>query len=241
MLSLVHRARDNRDAPRPTKNKLQCLASLKFAGHGKHLSARMIAMVQLKEPPLTDREIVMARLARKIGRGHDAIYHGTRHLPLVLRTGKLVPANIETTAVFFTRSPEIAAYWANMMGREIDQFSEGILILNRTSLVQNYRLEPSRHAEDWKYDERKESAWGRSINIRRHLLGVVRPADVDAIVGPRRHRYFPKGYFDWSRRKRQLFWKDEKRLAREIVREGRAKVRKIIVQQRQRNLVSELA
>ena len=31
-----------------------------------------------------------------------------------------------------------------------------------------------------------------------------------------------------------------KRLAREIVREGRAKVRKIIVQQRQRNLVTEL-
>ena len=198
-------------------------------------------MVQLREPPpWTDREIVMARLARKIGRGHDAIYHGTRHLPLVLRSGKLLPANIEKTAVFFTRSPEVAAYWANMMGREIDQFCGGILILNRTSLVQNYRLEPSRYTEDWKYDEREESVWGRSINIRRHLLGVVRQADVDAILGPPRHRVFPIGYSDWSDRKRQLFWKEEARLAREIVREGRAKVRKIIVQQRKRTLVTEL-
>ena len=101
----------------------------------------------------------MARLARTIGRGHDAIYHGTRHLPLVLRSGKLFPSGVGDPAVFFTRSPEVAAYWAGMMGREIDQFSGGILVLNRASLVQNYRLEPSRYAEDWKYDEREESVW----------------------------------------------------------------------------------
>jgi hypothetical protein len=74
---------------------------------------------------------------------HDAIYHGTRHLALVLRSGKLLPANIEKTGVFLTRSPEIAAYWANMMGREMDQFCGGILILNRASLVRNCRLEPA--------------------------------------------------------------------------------------------------
>jgi hypothetical protein len=199
----------------------------------------MIAMVQLKEPPLwIDREIVMARLARKIGRGHDAIYHGTRHLPLVMRTGKLHPSDVGDRAVFFTRSPEVAAYWASMMGWEIDQFCGGILVLNRTSLVQNYRLEPSRYAEDWKYDEREESVWGRSINIRRHLLGVVRQVDVDAIVGPPRRRFLPNGV--WPMQERQLFWKEEGRLAREIVREGRAKVRKIIVRQRQRNSVTEL-
>jgi len=111
---------------------------------------------------------------------------------------------------------------------------------NDVSLVQNNRLEPSRYAEDWKYDEREESVWGRPINIRRHLLGVVRQADVDAILGPPRHRVFPIGYSDWSDRKRQLFWKEERRLAREIVREGRAKVRKIIVRQRKRALVTEL-
>ena len=73
-----------------------------------------------------------------------------------------------------------------------------------------------------------------------HLLGVVRQVDVDAILGPPRHRVFPNGYSGWSDRKRQLFWKEERRLAQEIVREGRAKVRKIIVQQRERNFVSEL-
>ena len=117
-------------------------------------------------------------------------------------------------------------------GGERDQFCGGILVLNRASLVQNYRLEPSRYAEDWKYDEREESVWGRSINIRRHLLGVVRQADVDAILGPPRHRFFPNGFFGWSDRKIKAFWKEERRLAQEIVREGRAKVRKIIVQQR---------
>ena len=66
----------------------------------------------------------MARLARKIGRGHDAIYHGTRHLPLVLRIGKLFPADIGETGVFFTRSPEVAAYWANMMGERETNFAE---------------------------------------------------------------------------------------------------------------------
>ena len=124
-----------------------------------------------------------------------------------------------------------------MMGREIDQFCGGILIVNRTSLVQNYRLEPSRYTEDWKYDEREEIIWGRSINIRRHLIGVVRQADVDAILGPPRHRFYPNG---WSSRKIQLFWKEEERLGREMVREGRAKVRKVIVQQRKRTLVTEL-
>jgi hypothetical protein len=171
----------------------------------------------------------MARLARKIGRGHDAIYHGTRKLPLVLRAGKLLPPDWGDTAVFFTRSPEVAAYWASMMGREIDQFCGGILILNRTSLVQNYRLEPSRYAEDWDHDEREESIWDRSINIRRHLLGVVRESDVNALLGPPRHRFFPNGY---SERKRKAFWKEEARRAVEIGREGRAKVREYIVQHR---------
>src|SRR4051812_29022487 len=121
----------------------------------------MIAMIQRKEPPLwTDREIVMARLARRIGRGYDAIYHGTRHLPLVLRSDKLLASGVRDTAVFLTRSPEVAAYWAGMMGGEIDEFSGGILVLNRTSLVQNYRLTPSRYTENWEYDEREESIWG---------------------------------------------------------------------------------
>jgi hypothetical protein len=115
----------------------------------------------------------------------------------------------------------------------MDQFCGGILILNRTTLVHSYRLEPSSEAEVWKYDEREENVLGRSINIRRHLLGVVRQADVDAILGPPRHCFFPNGYLGWSDRKQQLFWKEEKQRALETVREGRAKVRAIIFQQRE--------
>ena len=119
-----------------------------------------------------------------------------------------------------------------MLGREMDEFCGGILILNRTSLAQRYRLEPSSEAEIWNYDEREENVLGRSINIRRHLLGVVRQADVDTILGPPRHRFFPKGYLGWSDRKQQAFWKVEAQRALEIVCEGRAKVRAIIAQHR---------
>ncbi len=62
---------------------------------------------------LSDREIVAARLARAIGRGRDAIYHGTRAPAEVLRSGKLMPRG---GGVSFSRSPEVAAYHAHMMG-----------------------------------------------------------------------------------------------------------------------------
>jgi hypothetical protein len=191
-------------------------------------------MAQPKEPPLvTDREIVMARLARNIGRGHDAIYHGTRKLPLVLRIGKLLPSESGDAAVFLTRSPEVAAYWANMFGEEIEeQHHGGVLVLNRASLTQNYRLEPSRYTEKWD-DEREESVWGRCINFRRHLLGIVREADVDAILGPPRYRFLPAGFYGWSEQEKQAFWSELTGPAHEIVREGRAKVREIIAEQRE--------
>jgi hypothetical protein len=58
----------------------------------------------------SDREHVFARLARDIGRGHAAIYHGTRFPMEVLRSGKLKPDG--NGAVSFSRSPEVAAYFA---------------------------------------------------------------------------------------------------------------------------------
>jgi len=88
---------------------------------------------------LTDREIVAARLARAIGRGRDAIYHGTRAPENVFRSGKLIPS---IDGVSFSRSPEVAAYFAHLMGREVDQWSPAVLVLDRSSLIQTYRLEP---------------------------------------------------------------------------------------------------
>src|SRR3954465_1100084 len=133
-------------------------------------------MLVIKEPKLTTvREVVMARLAREVGRGHNAIFHGTRHAPAVLREGKLKGPEVDP-AEFFSRSPEIAAYWALRMGEEIDQFSGAVLVLDRGSLTRSYRLEPSRYYVEWN-DEREEHVYGRPVCLRRHLLGVVREAD----------------------------------------------------------------
>jgi hypothetical protein len=189
-------------------------------------------MFHLRErSPETDREVVMARLARKIGRGHNAIYHGTRHLPLVLRIGKLAPPDFGQTAVFFSRSPEVAVYWATMMGIEADQFSGGVLVLDRASLAQNHRLEPSRYAEDWA-DEREESIWGRAINLRRHLLGVVREADVDAILGPPKHRVYPPGFYKWPERRKNAFYREAFIPAERLTKVGRRTVRQLIIRER---------
>ena len=54
---------------------------------------------------LTDRERVMARLAKKIGRGRDVIYHGTRALPEVMRAGKLIPSELGRVRRFLQPVP----------------------------------------------------------------------------------------------------------------------------------------
>ena len=181
---------------------------------------------------LTDRERVMANLARKIGRGCDVIYHGTRRLPLVLRFGKLMPPMNGETAIFLSRSPETAAYFASLLGYEADRLSAGILVLNRRSLTQSYRLDLSRYDEDSDRDEREEVIWGRIVNVRRHLLGVVRESDVTAILGPAKHRYLPSKYLSWPRAKRSAFHREQRKAGDKLVRDGRASVRDLIVRER---------
>jgi hypothetical protein len=181
---------------------------------------------------LTDRGRIMARLARKIGLGCYAIYHGTRHLPEVLRTGKLVPPLTGETAVFLSRSPEAAAYFASFLGSEADHFSAGVLVLNRRSLIQSYRLDPSRYDEESDQDEREEVIWNRIVNIRRHLLGVVSDADVTSILGSPKHRYLPPKFLSWSLARRSAFNRSAYRAGDRLVRKGRARVREIIIRER---------
>lgn len=64
-----------------------------------------------------DRVVVAARLARKIGRGRDVIYHGTRAPEKVLRSGKLIPNG---GGVSFSRSPKVAAHFAYLVASERD-------------------------------------------------------------------------------------------------------------------------
>jgi hypothetical protein len=152
----------------------------------------------------SDREHVFARLARDIGRGHDAIYHGTRAPVEVLRSGKLKPDT--TGKISFSRSPEVAAHFATLIGDWSVRWVPALLVLNRSSLIQTYRLDPWRYNEDW-VDEQEEVVWGRTINLRKHLLGVVREADVNKVFSPREGK---------------------------LIRAGRAKVREIIIRERKR-------
>jgi hypothetical protein len=181
---------------------------------------------------LTDRERVMARLARNIGRGRDVIYHGTRALPDVMRAGKLIPPDLAECAVFFSRSPEVAAYFACLMGEKEERRSPGILILDRSSMRQRYRLEPYRYDPSDGRNEREEAVWGRSVSFRRHLLGVVSEANVSEVLGPARRRHLPRGFVLWPEARRRKL--NERQLAsgRKYVAEGRAAVRDLIVQER---------
>src|SRR5207248_11385932 len=134
---------------------------------------------------VSDRERVFAKLARRISRGLDAIYHGTRAPVEVLRSGKLKPD--PTGKISFSRSPEVAAYFAHLQGDP--WWLPALLVLNRSSLIQTYRLDPWRYGEDW-VDEQEEVVWGRTINFRRHLLGVVTESDVNKILGPRTPTFY---------------------------------------------------
>jgi hypothetical protein len=194
---------------------------------GLHVKAKTLATKarRRESDALTDREIVAARLARAIGRGRDAIYHGTRAPEKVLRGGKLMPS---CDGVCFSRSLEVAAYFAHLMGRERDRWSPAVLVLDRSSLIQAYRLEPCRYSEMLEADEREEVC-GRTINFRRHLLGVVREADVSKILGPPKLKFFPR---TWSSSKCTAFRRESLKLGERFVGEGRARVRDIIVRER---------
>jgi hypothetical protein len=181
---------------------------------------------------LTDRERVMASLARKIGRGSEAIYHGTRRLPDVLRRGKLVPPLSGETGIFFSRSPETAAYFASLLQTKVSRYSPGVLVLNRRSLIQNYRLEPSRYDPESNQDEREEVIWNRVVNVRRHLMGVVSDADVTKILGSPKHKYLPPKFLSWSQSRRAAFNRKAVEAGSRLIRKGRARVREIIIRER---------
>jgi hypothetical protein len=175
-----------------------------------------------------NREIVAARLARAIGRGHDVIYHGTRFPEKVFRSGKLIPHG---GGVSFSRSPEVAAYFAYLVASELDGYLPALLVLNRSSLRQVYRLEPTRYTEDWDRDEEEEIV-RRQINFRRHLLGVVRESEVSKVPGPPTNKFVP---LDWSCSKWMAYQNEAGRTGRRLFLERQATVRESIVRERERN------
>jgi hypothetical protein len=109
---------------------------------------RVLPKVYRKLDELTDRERVMARLAKEIGCGRDVIYHGTRDLPAVMRAGKLISSDFAERAVFFTRSPEVETYFACLGGEKKERRSPGVLVLDRSpDFVRFEEIEPLGHRE----------------------------------------------------------------------------------------------
>jgi hypothetical protein len=112
--------------------------------------------------------------ARKIARGRDALFHGTRYRGLILASG-FKAAEVGANCVSFSRSPEVAAFSA-ILPREDDERSGAILIFDRASLKTRYKLEC--HADSWErdgqiVDEFEERVYVRDVEIGSHLIGLV--------------------------------------------------------------------
>jgi hypothetical protein len=182
-------------------------------------------MKRFQNGRLTDREHVMAKLAREKGRGHDAIYHGTRFPEEVLRSGKLKPD--PTNKVSLSRSSEVAAHFALLSGDGFVRWSPAVLVLRRSSLIQTYRLDPWRYGEDW-HDEQEEVIWDRTVSFRRHLLGVVTGAGVTKVLGPSKQSEL----LGCSQPLSFTHYREELKAGSKLVRGGRARVRNLIDRER---------
>ena len=115
--------------------------------------------------------------ARAIAGRINVLYHGTRYPRSVLGMNTLFYSYPGTAQVAFTRSPEVAAYFA-FTDRDNDENTGAILIVDRASLRCRYRLEPWHDpiwdGQDVQLDEMEERVWRRDIkDISRHLIGVV--------------------------------------------------------------------
>src|SRR5262245_41266266 len=75
----------------------------------------------------------LAEMARQKAMDRDALYHGTRFAELILKTGVLFYSDPGDPKVSFTRSPEVAAYWA-LLERDYDEGCGSVFIFDRQSL-----------------------------------------------------------------------------------------------------------
>ena len=84
----------------------------------------------------------LAGMARQKAMDRDALYHGTRYAELILKTGVLFYSDPGDLKVSFTRSPEVAAYFA-LLERDDDEGRGSIFIFDRQSLERRYKVEPN--------------------------------------------------------------------------------------------------
>jgi hypothetical protein len=162
---------------------------------------------------------IALRLPQEIGRGRDVICHGTRALPVMLRAGKLMPADMAEQAVFFSRSPEVAAYFACLMDEKEERSAAGVLNLGArcggvtvSSLIGMiiFMIETS------------------ARNFRCHLVGVVSEANVSEHLGPPKRKYLPRGFASRPAPQRREFNKRHLASERKLVADGRAAGRRLL-------------
>src|SRR5262245_40013711 len=118
----------------------------------------------------------LAGMARQKAKDRDALYHGTRFAELILKTGVLFYSDPGQPTVSFTRSPEVAAYFA-LLERDNDEGRGSVFICDRQSLERRYKIEANPEV-DWHtktlfHDEAEEEIWANVIDIGNHLIGLV--------------------------------------------------------------------
>ena len=185
---------------------------------------------------MTDRERVLAQLARQQAKGAEGRCFFTAPVICQLYFARVNEFRLKSESELFSLpyTAETAACWALLEGSLIgEKRSTGILVLNRRTLSYNYRIRPSRYDQTSERDEREEFLWGRIIDFRKHLLGVVSEADVARVLGPPRVRYLPPSFESWSTKKRTAFFKPGYDAGDELVQVGREQVRDRIAKGRQ--------
>jgi hypothetical protein len=124
----------------------------------------------------TTAERKLASLARKLATNRDVLYHGTRYRQSILKTQTLLRPAVGTYTVSFTRSPEVAAYWA-LMVRDVDDGRGSVFIFDRQSLERQYKIEANPevfwHNDTTFHDEAEELIFDDVTKIGDHLIGIV--------------------------------------------------------------------
>jgi hypothetical protein len=77
---------------------------------------------------------LLSKKARAIANGQDVLFHGARYRERILASGFLKFSDPGPDYVAFTRSAEVAAYWATCVPREDDEGAGAILVFDRPSL-----------------------------------------------------------------------------------------------------------
>jgi len=129
----------------------------------------------------------LAGMARQKAMDRDALYHGTRFTELILKTGVLLSPDTGHPKVSFTRSPEVAAYWA-LLERDYDEGRGSVFVFDRRSLERRYKVEANPkvywYTKTLFHDEAEEAIWANVIDIGNHLIGLV-----SGPAGDRSHKH----------------------------------------------------